>query len=81
VFHNVPPVEALELRASSPALVLLFCSLKNHGNVGSTLPTRKFLIVDLIEHGDLLVLGGPIVFQILRSSLTMQLGGAIVGVS
>jgi hypothetical protein len=49
VLHNVPPVEALELRESSLALVLLLCGLENHGIIGSAMPERRFLVVDLIE--------------------------------
>jgi hypothetical protein len=62
VLHSIPPVEVFELRASSPALLPLLCSLKNHDIISSALPARKFLVVDLFEYGHLLVVGGPVVF-------------------
>jgi hypothetical protein len=37
--------------------------------------------LNLIEQGHLLVAGTPMIFYILRSSLTVRIGGAIVGVS
>jgi hypothetical protein len=55
VSHGFPLVESLEFRVSSPILVSLLFNLKNHGIIGSSLPARRFLIVDLIEHGHLLV--------------------------
>jgi hypothetical protein len=55
-------VEALEFRASNPILIPLLCGLKNHDIVSYALPAERFLIVDLIEQGYLLVVGGPVVF-------------------
>jgi hypothetical protein len=55
-------VEAFEFRASNHILVPLLYGLENHDIVGSALPVGKFLIVDLIEHGHLLVVGGSMVF-------------------
>jgi hypothetical protein len=55
-------VEAFEFRASSLIPVPLLCSLENHDIVGSVLPVGRFLIIDLIEYGHLLVVGGPLVF-------------------
>jgi hypothetical protein len=55
VSHDFPLVEALEFRVSSPILVSLFFNLENHGIIDSSLPAGRFLIVDLIEHGHLLV--------------------------
>jgi hypothetical protein len=81
VLHSIPPVEVFELRASSPALLPLLCSLKNHDIIGSALPARKFLVVDLFEYGHLLVVGGPVVFQVLWSSLTIWLDGVVVVIS
>jgi hypothetical protein len=79
--HSFPPVEVLEFRPSDLILVPLFYGLKNHGIVISTLPIGRFLIVDLIDQEYLLVVGGPVVFWILRSSLMMHISGAVVGVS
>jgi hypothetical protein len=62
LFHSVPLVEALELRASSPVLVLFLCCLQHHDIVDSALSTRGFLDVNLIEQGYLLVVGRPMVF-------------------
>jgi hypothetical protein len=53
--HNFPPVEALEFRPSSLILVPLLCGLENHGIVGSTLSAERFLIIDLINQGHLLI--------------------------
>jgi hypothetical protein len=55
-------VEVLEFRTSSTILVPLFCGIENHGIVGYALLAEIFLIVDLVEHGHLLVVGGPVVF-------------------
>jgi hypothetical protein len=79
--HSFPPVEALEFRASGAILVPLLCSLKNYGIVGSALPTVRFLIIDLIEQGHLLIVGGPVVFWILWSLLVVCLDVVIIGVS
>jgi hypothetical protein len=73
-------VEALEF-GTSPILLLLLCSLKNHGIVSSTLPGGRLLNVNLIEQGYLLVAGTPMIFYILQSLLTMQISGDVVGVS
>jgi hypothetical protein len=54
-------VEALEF-GTSPILVPLICGLKNHGIVGSALPGRRFLIINLIEQGYLLIVGYPMIF-------------------
>jgi hypothetical protein len=54
-------VEALEF-GTSPILVPLLCGLKNHGIIGSALPGGRFLIVNLIEQGYLLVAGTPMIF-------------------
>jgi hypothetical protein len=72
-------VEALEFRPNL-ILVLLLCGLKNH-IVGSALPGGSFLIVNLIEQGHMFVAGTPMIFYILWSSLTVRIGGAVVGVS
>jgi hypothetical protein len=55
------PVEALEFN-TSPIFVSLLCDLKNHAIVGSALPVRRFLIINLIEQGYLLVIGYQIIF-------------------
>jgi hypothetical protein len=39
------------------------------------------LIIDLIEQGYLLVVGYPMIFYIIQGSLTMNIGGVVVGVS
>jgi hypothetical protein len=59
---SFPLVEVLEFRPSSPILVLLICGLENHGIVSFALPIGGFLIVDLIEQGGLLAVGGLVVF-------------------
>jgi hypothetical protein len=71
-------VKVVEFRDSSPALVPLLYGLENHG---SALHVEIFLIVYLIEQGHLLVVGGPMVFHILRSLLMVQFDGVAVGVS
>jgi hypothetical protein len=81
VLHSFPLVEALEFKASSPAIVPLLCGPENHDIASSALPVGRFLILDLIEHEHLLVVGGSVVFQILRSLLIVQFGRAVVGVS
>jgi hypothetical protein len=43
-------------------LVSLLCGLKNHGIVDSILSGRRFLIINLIEQGYLLVVGYPMIF-------------------
>jgi hypothetical protein len=58
--YSFPPVKALEF-GPNPILVPLFCGLKNHGIVGSTLPEGRLLIVNLIEQGYLLVAGTPMI--------------------
>jgi hypothetical protein len=55
-------VEVLEFRSSSPILVLLLCGFKNYAIISSALPAESFLIVNLIEQGYLLVVGGPVMF-------------------
>jgi hypothetical protein len=74
-------VEALELRVSNLALVPLLCGLEHHVIMGSALPARRFLVVDLIKQEHVLVIGGPVVFQILQDSLMVRLGGIIIGIS
>jgi hypothetical protein len=59
--NTFPPVEALEF-STSPILVSLICDLKNHAIVDSALPVRRFLIINLIEQGYLLVVGYPMIF-------------------
>jgi hypothetical protein len=73
-------VETLEF---GPSLILipLLCGLKNHDIIGSALLGGSFLILNLIEQGHLLIARTPMIFYILRSSLTVQIGGTIVGVS
>jgi hypothetical protein len=39
------------------------------------------LVVDLIEQGHLLIVGKPVVFQVLLSSLAVRLDSVVVGVS
>jgi hypothetical protein len=73
-------VEALEFDTSL-ILVSLLCDLKNYAIIGSTLPVRRFLIINLIEQGYLLVVGYPMIFSIFHSMVTMRLGGVVVGVS
>jgi hypothetical protein len=63
VSYNFSPVEALEFTPSSLILVPLICGLENYGIIDSALPTRRFLIVDLIEQGHLLIVGGPVIFK------------------
>jgi hypothetical protein len=48
-------VEALELRVSNLALVPLLCGLEHHVIMGSALPARRFLVVDLIKQEHVLV--------------------------
>jgi hypothetical protein len=55
-------MKMLEFIAYSPTLVPLLCGPENHDIIGSALPVGIFLIVDLIEHGHLLVIGGSVVF-------------------
>jgi hypothetical protein len=71
-------VEALEFGPSSSILVPLLYGLKNHDIIGSALLAGSFLIVNLIKQGHLLVTGGPMIFYILWSLLTVQIGGAII---
>jgi hypothetical protein len=78
--HSFSPVEVLEF-GTSLILVPLLCVLKNHGIIGSALPRGRLLIVNLIEQGYLLIVGTPMIFYILWSSLTVRNGGAVVGVS
>jgi hypothetical protein len=59
--HSFPPVEALEF-GTSPILVPLLCGLKNHDIISSALLGGRFLIVNLIEQGYLLVAGTPMIF-------------------
>jgi hypothetical protein len=47
-------MEALEF-GTSPLLISLLCDLKNHVIIGSALPVQRFLIINLIEQGYLLV--------------------------
>jgi hypothetical protein len=54
-------VEALEF-SIGPILISLLCDLKNHVIVGSVLPVQKFLIINLIEQGYLLVVGYLMIF-------------------
>jgi hypothetical protein len=77
--NSFPPVEALEFSTSS-ILVSLLCDLKNYVIVSSALPVRIFLIINLIEQGYLIVVGYPMIFSILRSTVTVRLSGAVVGV-
>jgi hypothetical protein len=74
------PVEAIEF-GTSLILVPLLCDLKNHGIIGSALPMRRFLIINLIEQGYLLVVGYTMIFYILHSTVIVLLGGTVVGVS
>jgi hypothetical protein len=55
-------VEVFEFGPSSLILVPLLCGLKNYGIVGSALPAESFLIVNLIEEGNLLVAGELMIF-------------------
>jgi hypothetical protein len=75
VHHSFPPIETLEFRIFSLILVSLLRSLENYVIVDSALRLGRFLIVDLIEQGQLVIIGGPMVFQILRSSLMVRVGG------
>jgi hypothetical protein len=61
VSYSFPPVEALEF-GTSPILIPLICGLKNHSIVGSALHGRRFLIINLIEQGYLLIVGYPMIF-------------------
>jgi hypothetical protein len=54
-------MEALEFSISS-IFISLLCDLKNYAIVGSALPIRRFLIINLIEQGYLLVVGYPMIF-------------------
>jgi hypothetical protein len=73
-------VEALKFETSS-ILIPLLCGLNNHGIIGSVSTGGRFLIINLIEKGYLLVIGYPMIFYILHSLLTMQIDGAVIGVS
>jgi hypothetical protein len=73
-------VEAHEF-STGPILVSLLCNLRNHVIIDSALHVQRFLIINMIEQGYLLVVGYPMIFQILCSTLTVRLGGTIVGVS
>jgi hypothetical protein len=79
--HIFPPVEVLKFRLSNPIIVPLLCGLENYGIASFALPAGRFFIVDLIEQGHLLVVGGSVFFYILWSSLTVHIAGAVVGVS
>jgi hypothetical protein len=59
--NTFPLVDALDF-SISPILVSLFCDLKNHPIVNPSLPVRRFLIINLIEQGYLLVVGYPMIF-------------------
>jgi hypothetical protein len=54
-------MEAIEF-STSPILVLLLYDLKNHAIVSYALPVRRFLIVNLIEQGYLLIVSYPMIF-------------------
>jgi hypothetical protein len=60
--HSLPPIEALEFKASSPILVPRICGLKDYDIVSSALHAERFLIVNLIEQIHLLVVGGSVIF-------------------
>jgi hypothetical protein len=72
-------VETLEFGISLILVPLLY-GLKNHVIVGSVLPEGRLLIINLIEQAYQLIAGTPIIFYILQSSLTIRIGGVIVGV-
>jgi hypothetical protein len=46
----------------NPILIPLLCGLKNHDIIGSALSKGRFLIVNLIEQGHLLIAGTPMFF-------------------
>jgi hypothetical protein len=73
-------VEALKF-STSLILVSLLCDLKNYAIIDSVLPVQRFLIINLIEQGYLLVVGYPMIFLIFHSMVTMRLDGVIVVVS
>jgi hypothetical protein len=54
-------VEVLEFDTSL-ILVSIICGLKNHDIVGSALPVRRFLIINLIEQRYMLVIGYSLIF-------------------
>jgi hypothetical protein len=59
--HNFPPVETIKFGTSLILIPLLY-GLKNHVIVGSALPGRRVLIINLIEQRYLLVAGTPMIF-------------------
>jgi hypothetical protein len=61
VLNSFPAVEALEF-STSLIFVPLLCGLKNHDIVGSALPLRRLLIINLIEQGYLVVVSYPMIF-------------------
>jgi hypothetical protein len=73
-------VEALKF-GTSLILVSLLCDLNNYVIIGSALPVRRFLIINLIEQGYLLIIGYPMIFSIFHSMVTMRLGVVVVVVS
>jgi hypothetical protein len=61
VLNSFLAVEALEF-STSLIFVPLLCGLKNLDIVGSALPLRRLLIINLIEQGYLVVVSYPIIF-------------------
>jgi hypothetical protein len=61
VLNSFLPVEALKF-GTSLILVLLLYDLKNHAIVGSALSVQRFLIINLIEEGYLLIIGYLMIF-------------------
>jgi hypothetical protein len=59
--NTFPLVEAFEF-STSPILVSLLCDLNNHAIISSALPVQRFLIINLIEQGYLLIVGYPMIF-------------------
>jgi hypothetical protein len=59
--NNFSPVNALKF-GTSLILVPLLYGLKKHDIVDSALPGGRFLIINLIEQGCLLVIDYPMIF-------------------
>jgi hypothetical protein len=49
--HSFPPMKMLKLMLSYLLVPCFYC-IQEHGIVGATLPTREFLVVNVIEWRD-----------------------------
>lgn len=76
--NSLPPVIKIELMTLSLG-VDRPCILHDHCIVGSTLASPLLLYVDGIELCYLRVVGSPVIFELLCSTLTVWLGGGVEG--